>query len=336
MKSLALLLLLAGACTDEPEQPTGPEVNSRVETKVIPMYFNTRIDLVVVVDNSPAMAPIRAKLEGDYRTWLAALSRAAAGTLPDIHLGVVTTDLADQGRLRTGGFLSHQTTFNWQDEQNYAGPVADRFAELANAGTAGTTDTRPLEALQRALDPSVNPGFIREDAYLAVIVLTASDDHGTQAIADVAHVLKTLKSDPSKVMLVGGFGACTQGAFTATAAPRLAQLWDLFPNRNSSATLCSDTLPDAFAITNQLLKTTLGIPCMESVVSTPYQCAAWLEDPHSEDQIILPMCSDAADDRCWSLGSEPQQCPGGDHTVLKLRPYVVPFPATANFQCVVE
>jgi hypothetical protein len=63
--------------------------------------------------------------------------------------------------------------------RNYAGEsLEDAFACIASLGTLGCGFEQPLEAMVKALDDANahNAGFLRESAYLGVILLTDEDD----------------------------------------------------------------------------------------------------------------------------------------------------------------
>src|SRR5262249_28936173 len=143
------------------------------------------IDLLFVIDDSPAIAPQRAKLLDNYRRFIETLG-AFPGGLPDVHIGVVTADVGtrgawdsagpaigagpgactsegDRGELRRapgidGNFLSDVARPDGTRERNYSGSLADAFARLADTGAAGCTYARPLEALRRALASPANDG----------------------------------------------------------------------------------------------------------------------------------------------------------------------------------
>jgi len=65
---------------------------------------------------------------------------------------------------------------------NYTGKLADVFSCLATAvGVGGSFYPQPLQALRMALNPSsgineANRGFLREGAYLAIIIISDQDD----------------------------------------------------------------------------------------------------------------------------------------------------------------
>ena len=202
---LALAVLAGtGACT-EPAPSGLPVVSSAVARIEIPLAMNRKIDLLFVIDNSPGMAPHHAKLIDGYRRAIETLEAFSYG-LPDLHIGVVTTDLGtrgvydnaagpaigtgagsctsdgDRGDLRRaasidGNFLSDRGLPDGTRARNYTGSLADAFVQLADAGTSGCPYARPLEAMRRALTVNpVNAGFLRDHAVLAVVFLTNDDD----------------------------------------------------------------------------------------------------------------------------------------------------------------
>jgi hypothetical protein len=130
------------------------------------------------------------------------------GQLPSLHVGVVTTDLGTRGALDSvagpqvgncrgegkagqlvsfdagitfGGFLEDLRGPGGSRIRNFASDdLTLELRKLTNpqAGTANTgcEFEQPLEAMRRALDPNVNPGFIRPGAMLQVVFLSTEDD----------------------------------------------------------------------------------------------------------------------------------------------------------------
>ena len=163
------------------------------------------VDILYVFDSSPG--------RGNYDVMagqLDVLQRKltdAGGRLPDLHVGVVTTDLGTRGRLDPqpgpaighcarsgdagklvafgagltfGSFLEDLEGPGGTRIRNFDGSLGSAVARLSDP-SPGTADTgcevaQPLEAMRLALDPASNPGFIRPDALLSIVLLTNQDD----------------------------------------------------------------------------------------------------------------------------------------------------------------
>ncbi|HEY0191025.1 MAG TPA: hypothetical protein VGC42_07860 [Kofleriaceae bacterium] len=177
---------------------------------VVPVTPPTALDVLFVIDDSPSMADQQANLAAAFATFSEAL-QVLPGGMPDLHLGVVTTDLGTTGALdatpgpaigtagmggcaangkagalRTGGapitgaYLSDVAAAGGARTTNYPADktLADMFALMAKAGDGGCGFEQPLEAMKQALLPTnaANQGFLRPSAALAVVFLTDEDD----------------------------------------------------------------------------------------------------------------------------------------------------------------
>jgi hypothetical protein len=160
-----------------------------------------KVDLLVVVDNSGSMAEEQLRLALDFERLITTLELAEGG-LPDLHVGVVSSDVGagpndivgcvgegDRGVLKNaattpgcappdGPFIADTVAEDGSRERNYTGTLADTFACIAQIGVDGCGFERPLEAVRLALDGSnlENAGFLRDDAALAVLFVTDEDD----------------------------------------------------------------------------------------------------------------------------------------------------------------
>jgi hypothetical protein len=190
--TLALALLLAGGCTSR-------RTIGQPNLSVIDATINVRrdVDILFVIDNSPGTAPKQAALTNAFPTLTKRIAELAAdGKAASFHVGVVDSDLGagpftlDQGQCHPdgdGGQLRACATLPGVSYIDYdsatgtsnlgAGDVAAAFTCLASVGDGGCGFAAPLEAVYRVLTaPSLNPGFLRDDALLVVVVMTAADD----------------------------------------------------------------------------------------------------------------------------------------------------------------
>ncbi|MEO8553852.1 MAG: hypothetical protein ABI678_27955, partial [Kofleriaceae bacterium] len=200
--------LLAG-CPDRTISEVSPE-QGRVEYKDIPSNVNRKIDILFVIDDSSSMADKQTNLKANFPNFINVLNTIQGG-LPDVHIGVVTSDLGTLGAdgmtapgvggttggcngqgkagalqvygastLVTGKYIADApgATTAAPRVTNYTGNLADAFKLMASAGANGCGFEQHIEAAKKALQPSnvANAGFLRPEAFLAVIFIADEDD----------------------------------------------------------------------------------------------------------------------------------------------------------------
>ncbi len=95
------LPLVWWACTSHPlAQPT-PQPQQQTSL-YIPISPVRQLDLVFMIDNSPSMAPKQAKLQANFPTLIAALQDPNDGTLPDLRVAIIDSDLGTAGAIGSG------------------------------------------------------------------------------------------------------------------------------------------------------------------------------------------------------------------------------------------
>ena len=195
-------LLIAGCADDDPGLPrdAGMDADDGLEaTTIMPATLNRDLDLLFVIDNSGSMAEEQVALTQRFGRLTSSLNRVAGG-LPDLHLGVISTNVGtggvaiggcssatrprgDDGNLLTnqcaalsGSFISDLKNPDGSRVANYTGDLESLFTCMARLGATGCGFEQPLEAMFRALQPGKNPGFLRPSARLAVVILSDEDD----------------------------------------------------------------------------------------------------------------------------------------------------------------
>jgi hypothetical protein len=437
---------LLAACPDRSISEVNP-AQGRVEAKDIPIKVNRDLDLLFLIDNSPSMNDKQINLTDNFMTFIQVLSGIPGG-LPNVHIGVATSDLGtrgadgvtqtgtvgtitkggcsgagDDGRLKLSNnvttldgapYLSDiQPDDPTQPRQrNYTGDLNDVFKSLARVGAGGCGFEQHLEGVQRALDNNpANTGFLRPEAFLAVIIIADEDDcsmeHTTllgpdsqtlgarqsfrctrfgvlcdqggtttdamnvvgnksqchpaddsaylTKVASYADFLKGLKpDDPNKVIVAGIMGTSDKFAVelraptqNAPAIPALAHscsytggdglaevadppirlkfFLDQFPNRNTFATICQQDLSGGLQQIAELLKASLGDPCIEGKLANPpnYDCSvSAIVNPGASDQqeTVLPRCDASSTNApCWHILVDATQCKNSpDNLLLKI------------------
>lgn len=232
--ALSLLLVLTLACINRPMRNANPEPVI-VSVVSVPQSAERDVDILFVIDNSNSMKDEQENLRVNFSALMERL-RKIKGGLPNIHVGVVSTDIGagqygipycdpggDVGNLLTGNCTNpsgapyivdveaaectvvkdasgicepsqcgqancaHEpsTTFVVDSAtgcprcRNYVNEsLEDVFSCAADLGTLGCGFEQPMEAMTKALDPSntSNRGFVRDDAFLAVVLITDEDD----------------------------------------------------------------------------------------------------------------------------------------------------------------
>ena len=167
------------------------------------------VDILFMVDNSPSMEQEQGNLRKNFPVFMQQLEGIPGG-LPNVHVGVVSSDLgagslplANGGCPRPGGdrgiFQTKPncgldansvfiTSLNNQTQNNFQGNIADVFGCMATLGTLGCGYEHQLQATRVGLYEMVTPqnaGFLRQDAYLAIILITDEDDCSAPTDSDL-------------------------------------------------------------------------------------------------------------------------------------------------------
>ncbi len=170
------------------------------------------VDLLFMIDNSSLMTAWQARLLETFPAFVQALD-AAPGGLPNLNIAVVSSDMGAGtgtvgclGNGQAGLFQSDpklivdgnlcETTLQGgarfistiNGNANYTGDISDVLSCVAALGEGGCGFEQPLLSLAHALGadnfdangkpqpPQENQGFLREDAYLVIVMLTNEDD----------------------------------------------------------------------------------------------------------------------------------------------------------------
>ncbi len=193
---------LLAACPDREVSELKPD-QGKVEYKDIPVTVNRDLDLLFVIDNSGSMKEEQDSLKANFPRFIEILSTIQGG-LPNVHIGVVTSDMGtvggtpgDSGCSLMGNDgvmreLPNQPNVRYISDikddvtgnrlTNYpAGQLTQTFSSMAEVGTNGCGFEMHLNSMRRSLDNPANAGFLRPNAYLAVIVIADEDDCSLKA-----------------------------------------------------------------------------------------------------------------------------------------------------------
>ncbi len=222
---LASLLAPALACAlagcPEREVAAVDLQQSREQPEVFDVEINRDLDILFVIDNSASMGEEQDSLAANFDRFVEVLSSIEGG-LPNVHIGVVSTDLGagpygiegctgsgDNGVLQSSArgscsvpsesWIRDVLAEDGTRSRNYNGDLSEVFSCIARLGDTGCGFEQPLEAMRRALNGSnaVNQGFLRAQALLAVVIITDEDDCSTEDVRmfDSSAAQNTLDSE---------------------------------------------------------------------------------------------------------------------------------------------
>jgi len=212
-----------------------PEPKPQVATELtFQEAVNRDIDILFMVDDSLSMAPLIDKLAVNFPAFIQVLQNLPGG-LPNIHLAVVSSDLGagqwtgiaqcrvggDGGEFQdqvgagtaaagvpcaaTGLDPGQHFISNVNGVANYDTNMglATVFSCIANLGEGGCGFEHQIQSVVRALGadpafplPAKNAGFLRSNAYLAIILVTNEDDDSAPPVTPLFDTTSESVADP--------------------------------------------------------------------------------------------------------------------------------------------
>jgi len=206
--ALAVVLALTGSGGCAPQRAGG-----ETESVTGAVTASPKVDILFMVDDSASMTSMQQKMLQQIPTFIQSLQALPQG-LPDLHLAVVSSDLGAPSDVGAAGLRCSQTGgdngnfFNAPEgtctattlqagatfiTDNASGTtknftladpagLAAVFQCIALLGSDGCGFEHQLASVARALGadghaaPAQNVGFLRDDALLAIVLLTNEDD----------------------------------------------------------------------------------------------------------------------------------------------------------------
>ena len=201
-------MALGTACNSTPFQAPKPQPEGQAD-KFYEVNPIRDVDLVFMVDNSGSMKEEQDKLRKNFPALIETL-RKIPGGLPNLHIGIISSDVGagnitisgnpacntpggDRGRFRVKAgcgldpaVANFLVTENNDTVKNYMGKLEDVFACLAELGDRGCGFEHQFQSIRVALGATPeNAGFLRENAFLAVVLITDEDDCSGEPSSDL-------------------------------------------------------------------------------------------------------------------------------------------------------
>jgi len=358
--SLAAAGLLTG-CPDRSIAEVNP-LQGRVEYKDIPVNVNRKVDILFLIDDSPSMADKQTNLANNFPNFINVLSQIQGG-LPDVHIGVATSDMGAKGAadsapgtaigspgsggcsglgkngdlqvfgasslLNTGSkFIADTILADGVTRQpNYTGNLSDVFAQMAHAGAGGCGFEQHLEAVKQALDPNhtFNAGFIRSDAFLAVIIIADEDD------CSMSHSSLIAGGDTSPLGPLQSFRCtrygvlCDQGGATTTTMNQVGTKTQCHPS--SDTTYLTDVA--AYATFLKGLKSDPSKVIVAGIIGNPDPFAVELRAPSSTSAAIPALAHS-----CTYIGNDGR--PEVADPPIRIKFFLDQFPNRSTFSTICQ
>lgn len=197
------------ACNTHPLEAPKPVPESQTDqyADVNPLR---KLDLLFMIDNSNSMKEEQESLKVNFPKFMAELRKipgANGPELPDVRIAIVSSDvgagteavgtcvpLGDKGRFQVkGGCGLDKAQAHWLAAQengtkvNFTGKLEDVFSCMASLGVDGCGYEHQLQSIRAALSKEnpENQGFLRQDAYLGIIILSDEDDCSARPDTDL-------------------------------------------------------------------------------------------------------------------------------------------------------
>ena len=195
---------------------------SQVTTLIAPTSSNRDIDILFMVDDSLSMQPLQKKLAQRLPDFMNVL-KGVPGGLPNVHVAVVSSSLgagiysdvpgcAPGHPGNDGGKFQHASTCGLNPGEtyissiggvnNFMGNIEDVFSCIALLGDGGCGFEHQFASTAVALQKAANPldpdngGFLRPNAYLAIVMLTNEDDCSAPSDSTLFDPGQTSVKDP--------------------------------------------------------------------------------------------------------------------------------------------
>jgi hypothetical protein len=204
--SFLIVCVLWGCTSHELVAP-----NRRPEQQTDDYFISTPnrdVDILFMIDDSGSMKEEQDNLRRNFPAFIDELRNIPGGT-PNVQIGIVSSNMGAGGqplanvncppgghrgifRAKAGCGLDTGAQFivarDGERSNNYTGDLAEVFSCLAELGIEGCGLEHQLQATRTALNETLTPqnrGFLRPDAYLAIILLTDEDDCSAPESSDL-------------------------------------------------------------------------------------------------------------------------------------------------------
>lgn len=178
--------------------PNPPPPKKITDGKNAGKVFSPKVDILFVVDSSGSMMIHQQNLSSNVALFA---DKITQNTILDYHIGVITTD--DEPTDFNGKLVGSPLYV----EKSTVDAVAKLSANLI-VGTWGSPFEKVFDPVISAFSPPIvnghNDGFLRSNAYLALVIVTDAEDQSrAYDLAQTISFLNTLKGDSRLILAYG-------------------------------------------------------------------------------------------------------------------------------------
>jgi hypothetical protein len=201
---------------DESNPTIGLEPRCRQEIFQQTSNQSKKLDIIWIIDNSGSMNDEQDALGNNFSAFIDDFIQKDV----DFKMAITTTDTSSnskKGRMVYGSD-SKLTSAKAKANQNQ---FKEDFKALVQVGTSGSGKEKGLEASEGFLE-KYGQTFLRNDAYLAVVIISDEEDQSLKAVADYTNYLKSFKTNPGliktySIVDVTNSNCCQYGVTTGSA-----------------------------------------------------------------------------------------------------------------------
>ena len=201
---------------DESNPTIGLEPRCRQEIFQQTSNQSKKLDIIWIIDNSGSMNDEQEALGNNFSAFIDDFIQKDV----DFKMAITTTDTSStfkKGRMVYGSD-SKLTSAQAKANQNQ---FKEDFKALVQVGTSGSGKEKGLEASEGFLE-KYGQTFLRNDAYLAVVIISDEEDQSPKAVADYTNYLKSFKTNPGliktySIVDVTNSNCCQYGVTTGSA-----------------------------------------------------------------------------------------------------------------------
>ncbi|MCB0377060.1 MAG: hypothetical protein KDD33_01080 [Bdellovibrionales bacterium] len=199
------LALLALGCQADPGEKLIPAEKEKkiIDKGLEDVTFNPAVDILFIVDDSFSMDEEQTNMGVNSALFVDEIFKSR---FIDYHIGVMTASPTFTGSKSFGGRLVMENGVNYVERNTPNGKSL--LNSFLNVGTGSLSQEEFFSIAIMGLTPPVvdnyNKGFYRDDAHLAIIFVTDTEDQSFYSSSEFIEFLLKLKNyDRNKVHLTG-------------------------------------------------------------------------------------------------------------------------------------